>query len=102
MTKPWHALFVTLPSSFLWAGHQTATFNLQLELPAPEHRTQAVATYTTLIGIANAIGPLIGGQIVERAGFHLDFIVSGIGRMVGALLFVWALKPFARQRKEGA
>ena len=100
MTKPWHALFVTLPSSFLWAGYRTANFNLQLELPSQAHRTQAVATYTTLIGIANAIGPLIGGPIVETYGFHLDFIISGIGRMVGALLFVWALKPVAKQRKE--
>ena len=97
MTKPWHAIFVILPSGFLWAGYQTANFNLLLELPSREHRTQAVASYTTLIGVANIIGPLLGGQVVETYGFHLDFALSGIGRMVGALLFIWALKPFRKQ-----
>lgn len=97
MTKPWHALFVMLPSAFLWAGYQTANFNLLLELPAQKYRTQAVATYTTLIGVANIMGPLVGGHIVETYSFHLDFALSGIGRMVSALLFIWTLKPFTKR-----
>lgn len=98
MTKPWHALFVTVPSGFMWAGYELANFNLLLELPDERHQTQAIASYTTLIGLANIAGPLVGGQVVETLGFHWTFALSGIGRMVGALLFILAIRPFGKRK----
>lgn len=100
MTKPWHALFVTVPSGFMWAGYELANFNLLLELPDKRYQTQAIASYTTLIGLANIAGPLVGGQVVETLGFHWTFALSGIGRMVGAILFIIALKPFGKRDAE--
>jgi len=102
MTHAWHVLFVTVPSSFLWAGHELANFNLQLELSASENRTQAIASYSTLIGLANILGPLVGGQVIEALSYKWDFALSGIGRLVGAILILLLLKPFARQSKKAA
>jgi MFS family permease len=86
MTNAWHVLFVTIPSGFLWAGYEIANFNLQLELPVPERRTQAIAAYTTLIGLANILGPLAGGALIETLGYKWNFAISGVGRLVGGLL----------------
>jgi MFS family permease len=95
LSKPWHAVFVRIPSGFLWAGFNLASFNLQLELSDPKRRTQAAAGYTTLIGLANIVGPIIGSTIVDTRGYYWDFALSGLGRLVGGILFVLLLKPFA-------
>lgn len=102
MTRPWHAVFVTIPSAFLWAGYELANFNLLLELPEEKHQTQAIAAYTTIIGLANIAGPLVGGQVLESLGYAWNFSISGFGRLVGAFLFIWALKPFAKKATSAA
>jgi len=94
-TRPWHILFASLPGGFLWAGFELGSFNLLLELPSQEQRTQATAGYTTLVGLANIAGPLVGGRIIDSLGYRWDFFFSGCGRLAGALLFLWLLKPFA-------
>ena len=98
MRQAWHALFMRVPSGFLWAGFELADFNLLLELPGQEKRTQATAFYTTLVGIASIVGPLAGSVIVDRLGYFWDFGVSGVMRLVAAILFVLLLRPFRRAR----
>ena len=97
MTQSWHAIFVNIPSAFLWAGYQLSNFNLLLELPEAEKQTRAVAAYTTLIGLANIAGPLVGGQVLDSFGYAWNFSISGFGRLIGALLFILALKPFGKK-----
>ncbi len=97
LTKPWHLIFVVLPSGFLWAGYEIANFNLMLELPSKHDQTQAIATYATLVGLANILGPLVGGQVVETLGYKWVFALSGFGRLVAAGLFILILRPFKRK-----
>ena len=97
MTKPWHAIFVNIPSAFLWAGYELSNFNLLLELPEAKKQTQAIAAYTTLIGLANIAGPLMGGHVLDSLGYAWNFSISGFGRLIGALLFILALKPFGKK-----
>ena len=97
LTNPWQLLFVVLPSGFLWAGREIANFNLLLELPTKDEQAQAIASYNTLIGLANILGPLIGGQVVEAFGYKWDFVISGFGRLVAAVLFLVILHPFKRK-----
>jgi MFS family permease len=98
LTNAWQLLLVVIPSGFLWSGRALANFTLQLELSEPEHRTQAIAGYKTLIGVANILGPLVGGQIVEILSYKWNFAISGMGRMLGALLLLSLLKPFRRPK----
>jgi MFS family permease len=83
----------------LWAGFNLASFNLQLELADPERRTQAAAGYTTLVGFANIIGPIVGGNVIDRLGYYWDFSLSGLGRLLSGILFVLLLKPFVRRSR---
>ncbi|MGC9522859.1 MAG: MFS transporter [Anaerolineae bacterium] len=96
-TKPWHIVFVILPSGFLWAGFRMGALNLLLELPDLEHRTQCAAAHVTAIRMANIAGPLVGNVVIQQWGYHWSFALSGIGRLIGALLFAALLRPFAKQ-----
>ncbi|MDF1513267.1 MAG: MFS transporter [Anaerolineae bacterium] len=99
LTNPWQLIFVVLPSGFLWAGREIANFNLLLELPSKADRVQAIATYNTLIGLANILGPLVGGQVVENLGYKWLFAMSGLGRLIAAGLFVVHLRPFKKKSR---
>ena len=99
MTKAWHAFFMRVPSGFLWAGFELADFNLLLELPGQDKRTQATAFFTTLVGISSIVGPLIGSVIVDRLGYFWDFGISGVTRLVAAILFLLLLRPFRRVQR---
>jgi len=97
-TQPWHVVFMSLPGGFIWAGFELASFNVLLELPEQQHRTQAIASYTTVINVASIVGPLIGGWVIDRLGYRWDFVLSGCGRLLAGLLFAWLLRPFSRRR----
>lgn len=94
LRAPWQLVFVVVPSSFLWAGREIANFNLLLELAGGERQTDVIAGYNTLIAVANILGPLVGGQVIRLWGYPTDFVLSGLGRFVAALLFVGLLRPF--------
>jgi MFS family permease len=93
-TQPWHIALSMIPSGFLFAGFEIGTFALLLELLEGENSTQAAAGYASLLAAASIIGPLIGSWVINRVGYLWDFSLSGALRLVGALLFLWLLKPF--------
>jgi MFS family permease len=95
-TKPWHIVFVSLPSGFLWAGFQMGGINLLLDIPDEAHRTSSAALNTTVLRLANMIAPFIGDWIIRRWSYEVDFAISGIGRLIAALLFVVVLRPFKK------
>jgi len=41
---------------------------------------------------------LVGGWIATSYGYHLDLVLSGIGRMIAAVMFMTLLKPFDLKR----
>jgi MFS family permease len=95
-TKPWHIVFVSLPSGFLWAGFQMGAINLLLDIPDEALRTPSAALNTTVLRLANMIAPFIGDWVIRRWSYEVDFAISGIGRMIAALLFVLVLRPFKK------
>jgi len=99
LTAAWQVIFVNIPSGFLWAGQETGNFNLILGLAGKdgrteEQKTQAIASYHTLVAIANILGPLAGGFVIEAIGYKWAFALSGFGRLAAAILFLMLLKPF--------
>lgn len=59
---------------------------------ADHNRGQYAALYTIAWSIAQTIGPLIGGQIAEHAGFNVLWWVVGGTLFVTAMGFVWLNK----------
>ncbi len=100
VTEPWHVIFISLQSGFLWAGFNVASFNLLLELPDQKLRTQASASYATLTNIASIVAPLVGGLVIDTLGYHWTFGLSGTLRLLSAIAFLLLLKPFGRGTRQ--
>ena len=89
VTSPWQIGVVEAYAGLAWAGYNLANFALLLELTPPGHRPQAVALYQTVVFASAVVGPLLGGWLADVYGFRVIFAASGVGRLLGILLFVW-------------
>jgi MFS family permease len=101
VTAPWQVGVLEAFAGLVWAGYNLANFALLLELTPGSHRPQAVALYQTVVFASAVAGPLLGGWLAETFGFQVIFGVSGGGRLLGILLYVWlALGPILGARRQ--
>jgi MFS family permease len=84
---PWQGYLVNGLSSLTWAGYNLGAFNLLLASTPDEHRPRFIAVYTTIISVVGAIGPLVGGWLLDVVGFSPVFSLSCIVRALGLILF---------------
>ncbi|MBE3576451.1 MAG: MFS transporter [Limnochordales bacterium] len=82
---PFDIVWAQLWSGLAWAGYNLASFNLLLEVTPEDHRTRSVGAYNLLMGIASALGPVIGAALAERWGLITVFIISTVLRFLGLL-----------------
>jgi MFS family permease len=85
--SPWHVVPVNLAGGFLWAGYNLANFNFLLDLTPEERRPRYSALYQIVVMTSLAGGAALGGVVAEQWGYATIFVLSGIGRLVAALLF---------------
>jgi predicted MFS family arabinose efflux permease len=79
---------INLASGILWAGYLLSGFNLLLALSPEAQRAHFTAIYQIVVTVALAAGAAAGGFIVEHWGYQAVFVLSGVGRLAAALLFV--------------
>jgi MFS family permease len=84
---PWQGYLVNSLSSLTWAGYNLGAFNLLLASTPDEHRPRYIAVYTTIVFMVGAIGPLLGGWLLDAVGYSPVFSLSGIVRALGLILF---------------
>jgi len=84
---PWQAYLAEAVAALTWAGYNLGAFNLLLASTPDDHRPQYVALYTTLISLVGALGPLLGGWLVEAFDFATVFWLSAAVRGLGLVLF---------------
>jgi len=99
---PYHVYLINTASGVLWAGYNLASFNMLLELSPPEDREAGVALYQSTVAASAVLGPLVGGFLIATAGYHAAFILSGVGRFVGSILFILLVRPRGIRAVEGA
>ncbi len=87
VTVPWQGYLVNIFAALAWAGCNLGAFNLLLAATPDEHRPQYIAINTTVISLVGAVGPLLGGWLLDQYGFGLIFTLSTVVRAVGLLLF---------------
>jgi len=98
ITSPWHVILINLCGGFLWAGYNLANFNLLLKLSPEQQRPRAVALYQTAVFSSAVVGPILGGYLADAVSFKLIFGLSGAGRLVGMLVFLWFTARLAARR----
>lgn len=92
VSQPWQGLLVNSFAALTWAGYNLGAFNLLLASTPDEHRPRYIAIYTTIISVVSAIGPIVGGALLDAAGFSATFTLSFFVRGAGLLAFFWLVR----------
>jgi MFS family permease len=92
VTKPWQVLFINGAGGAMWAAYNLAWFSLLLYISPANKRAFYSAVNQMTVYAAAFVGPLIGGALGELYGLPFLFLVSGLGRLVAAGLFVPLVK----------
>jgi len=90
---PWQAIPINILGGILWAGMNLGSFTLLLELSPQDQRARYSAIYQISVALSAAIGATLGGIVADSFGIRLVFILSGIGRLLSAVIF----SKFVRQ-----
>lgn len=98
--SPWHVIPINLASGFLWAGFNLASFNFLLEIVPKDRLARYSALYQIIVMAAFAGGAALGGVVAERRGYVTIFVLSGIGRLIAALVFACSSRK-PKQAKAG-
>lgn len=94
VNQPWQAYVISILSALTWVGYNLGAFNLLLASTPDEHRPHYVALHTTIVSVVGAIGPIIGGGLLDSVGFGPVFGLSGLMRALGlVLLFALVHEP---------
>jgi MFS family permease len=83
----WFPLIIYVINGLAWGGYNPAAFNLLLEITPDDHRTVYVGAYNTLMGVAMAAGPLVGGFAAEALDLRFIFGASFLVRGLALYLF---------------
>ena len=86
-SQPWHVIPINATAGFLWAGFNLAGFNFLLTVTPAERRARYSAIYQIVITLSLTGGAILGSVVVTHWGYVAVFFLSGVGRMVAALLF---------------
>ena len=92
VTEPWHVLFINGAGGAMWAAYNLAWFSLLLYISPASKRAFYSAVNQMMVYAAAFVGPLIGGALGELYGLPFLFLVSGLGRLVAAGLFLPLVK----------
>jgi MFS family permease len=97
VSSPWHVVPINLASGFLWAGYELGSFNFLLAFMPEDRRERYSALYQVIVTVAFAGGAALGGVVAEYWGYKAIFVLSGIGRLIAALLFARLVRQPAEQ-----
>ncbi len=81
------AVAVNFWAGMSWAGYNLAAFNLLLEITPGRSRSMYAGVFNTLMGLATAAGPLVGGFLAEAIGLRMVFLLSLVLRALGLFIF---------------
>ena len=79
---------------------QPVAMTISADLYSLEERAKIQATFTTVWGVANLFGPLVGGAIVTHASWRWVFLVNVPFGLVGALVLAVSYRDPARKQGE--
>lgn len=98
VTSAWHIAPITAYSGFFLGGFDLIAFNTFLAVAPVERQAQYNALYRTLVAVGSFTGPLIGGALYGRFGFHANLLLSAAGMLATAGVYGWLAVRRAQMR----
>jgi MFS family permease len=103
VSAPWQACLANSYAALAWAGYNLGAFNLLLASTPDEHRPRYIAVHTTIVSMIGAVGPLLGGWLLDVVGFMPVFSLSTIVRACGLIAFFALVRePEPRPEEESS
>ena len=78
---------INLFGGYVWAGYNLAAFNYLLETTPGARRPAYVGAFNMGVGLATALGPLLGTAVAERIGMVPVMVISAAARAGALALF---------------
>lgn len=78
---------INLLGGYVWAGYNLAAFNYLLETTPDARRPAYVGIFNMGVGLAAALGPLLGTELAERVGMEPVMVLSATVRALALALF---------------
>jgi len=85
--SPWYVLAINLAAGVLWSGFSLCVLNLLLQITPHAERARFSAVHQIVVAVSLALGAAFGGWVVTAFGYKTVFAISGIGRLIAALIF---------------
>ncbi len=102
VTEIWQGLLVQFVAGLSWSAYNLEAFNLLLATTPDDHRPQYIAIYTTIVSVVGAIGPILGGGLLDIVGFLPIFSASTILRATGLIVLLALVREPAAPPEESA
>ena len=104
-TQPWHLLVLRVING-VFSGFISMSISLQASITPNERSGRALGTLQTGLVAGNLLGPLAGGILAEKMGYHHIFFLTGASLCLAGLLVLFFVheehKPaaLAKQKKK--
>jgi predicted MFS family arabinose efflux permease len=73
-------------------AYWTIGMAITVEFGDEQTRPTYIGLSNTLVAPATILAPLLGGWLVDAAGFQATFLISAVGGLVIALLLFWLVR----------
>ena len=91
VSNPWMVLAPNLIGGAMWAAFNLANFQHLLEATEEGERESYVAFFHMSIFLALFLAPFLGGQVIDHFGYKPAFFISGAGRLVATVMFLFVV-----------
>lgn len=89
----WHVLVINSLAGLFWGAFELASFNFLLVFMPENRRARYSAIFQVVMTVALALGAALGSTLIDSSwGYNLIFILSSIGRLASAFLFLSLLR----------
>lgn len=102
ITQLWQVVLLNTLGGVLWGAFELVSFNLLLQLTPDAQRARYSAIYQIVVTLALAGGAALGSSIILGWGYSGIFLVSAIGRIIAALLFLRLMRGMEKRRRGSA
>ena len=85
-TTPAMGIPIVILAGSLWSGHELSSFNTLLSITPEDGRANFIALHMFAISLFAAVGPALGGALVDTIGFFPLFAVSAALRLAAGIL----------------
>jgi MFS family permease len=98
----WQIVLINSFAGVFWGAFELASFNFLLIFMPEDKRTHYSAIFQIVVTVALAGGAALGSAIISSSwGYRGVFVISAVGRVLAALMFLSLMSSMRREKSPG-